>query len=349
MKIRSCVVFWHGFPSCGHMLKNLSDLLGDGLTVIATRPALPFHGVGDFLHNKIIYLNSIREINLHWGLISSADIFIHTGWCYKDINVIDKKIKHEKLPTRIYVLVDNRLKYSIRQFFGFFLFRLFFLKKYDGYIVAGKKSKELLNFFGVEEKRIASGHYGAPEDFYPRRYDLVPAKKDQFIFVGSLDKRKGFDLIIQAWKKYVELGGKWRLLVIGSGPLHSEVSGLKNISYLGFRGPNEVARSMQDSRALLLPGRDDNWATVLAEAAASGCILVSTYNVGATYDLVENCYNGYILPNKFLIDSIVEILDKISTMDTDSLEKMAFASIRISENFKSLRLTDALMKLESNV
>lgn len=348
MITKTCVVFWHGFPACAHMLLDLSKKLGNNLTVISTKPTVPFAELGKFLTKEIIYLQTIDEIYLYWKLIKKADIFIHTGWCFSEVNKIDLKLKSFNSSARIYVLVDNRLKYSLRQLIGYFVFRIFYDYKYDGYIVSGKKAYDLLIFFGVEEKKISSGHYGASEDIYPRKVNLIENKKNRFIFVGSLDKRKGFDILIKAWKKYIQSGGTWELLVIGKIPEYFKNIKMKNLTFCGFKQPKDVAHLMQESSALILPGRDDNWATVIAEAAASGCILVSSKNVGATYDLIHHQVNGYVISKYFPINSLFNYLKKIETLSQEERKKMFKFSINLSKDFKSDRLTKAINNLLIN-
>ena len=348
MNFKKCVIFWHGFPSCGHMLTDLSIKLGNNLHVIATKPKVPFSELGSFLHNKIIYLDQISDIWSHWNLIKNADIFIHTGWCFADINKIDKKLKKEKYKTKVFILVDNRLKYSLKQIIGYFIFKKFYSKIFDGYIVAGKKSKDLLIFFGINEEKIATGHYGAPEDFYPRSLGNITAKKNRFVFVGSLNRRKGYDILIKAWDKYQKSGGTWELAIVGEELQHGKALNLNKIIQFGFRQPHEVAQIMQESTALILPSRDDNWATVLAEGAASGCILVSTNNVGATYDLIKIGENGYILSNYYPVKSLFTIFREIEFLDKIKRDDMCKKSIIKSEEFKALRLTHAINVLAAN-
>ena len=133
------------------MLKDLYSRIGSRLTVIATRPAVPFNGLGAFLGNSLIYIDSVDDIEDYWQLLVGSNVFIHTGWGFNKINEIDIRLKLLRPDIKIYVLVDNRLKYSLRQIIGSIYFRVFMRKLYDGYIVAGKSSYRLMKFFGVKE------------------------------------------------------------------------------------------------------------------------------------------------------------------------------------------------------
>lgn len=338
-----CIVFWNGFPACGHMLRGLSDILKDRLKVYATRPAVPFAELGGFLENRITYLDSPSELISAFDEIRVAKCFIHTGWCYPEINRIDALLKKQCAATKVFVLVDNRLKLSLRQIMGALYFRLALRPLYDGYIVSGSMARELMLFFGASPDQIASGHYGAPSDLY-HRWDGIQKKSKQFTFVGSVDKRKGADLLLEAWTLYKTKGGSWSLNVLGEGPYLDQLKQLPHVNCLGFQQPHDVSRILLNSYAFILPGRDDNWGTVLAEAAASGCILVSTKEVGASSDLISDRSNGYIL-NSISSISLCDTLFLIERLGDAELLSACMKSVEISNNFDSNRLTGAIAKL----
>ncbi|WPE15939.1 glycosyltransferase [Candidatus Thioglobus autotrophicus] len=339
----TCVIFWDGFPACGHMLTDLSDRLGTKLQVLATKPSVPFSGLGEFFKNEIIYLDNISEIDSYFDMIKNSKIFIHTGWSHKAINKLDKKLNALNSPVRKYVLIDNRLKYSIRQIIGSVYFRFFLKELYDGYIVSGKSAFRLMLFFGVKKSKIVSGHYGASSDLYPRWND-DQKKLKEVTFIGSLDKRKGADILLEAWKEYKSKKGEMTLNIIGSGEYQKYFTELDNVNVFGFLQPNESSKILLRSLVFVLPGRDDNWATVIAEAAASGCILIPTKFVGATYDFLEDGKNGYLLnPNSGKLLS--NYLLKIQEMPPESLAKMVKYSVKKSFEFDSIRLTKAIEKL----
>ena len=70
-----------------------------------------------------------------------------------------------------------------------------------------------------------------------------------------------------------------------------------NIDYKGFLQPEETAYHLNRSKVLILPSRDDNWGTVVCEAAACGNLLLTSRNVGASKDIVIQGVNGKILEN----------------------------------------------------
>lgn len=337
-----CTFFWHGFPACGHMLRDLNSILGSSLQVYATRPSVPFDGLGDFLANKIIYIEKADNLLNYYNDIKNSDLFVHTGWSFNAINSIDKRLKKENCKTKIFVLVDNRLKKNIRQFLGIFYMKFTLLKNIDGFIASGKSAIKLLKFLGVPSNKISSGHYGASSDLYPRWNKKNP-KKDEITFIGSLDKRKGCDILINAWKQYKNNNGKLKLNIIGEGKYYDAFNSLKDVNLHGFLQPKESSKILLSSFCFILPGRDDNWATVIAEAAASGCILVSTINVAATEDLLRST-NGFLLKEN-TPSEILKILFELENLNEDKKIEMCSDSTIKSLNFDTRRLTNALKVL----
>ena len=123
---------------------------------------------------------------------------------------------------------------------------------------------------------------------------------------------------------------------------------LERVKVFGFLQPSEASEILLRSLAFVLPGRDDNWGTVIAEAAASGCILLTTKNVGAAYDFLEELKNGYLLDIRSS-KSLSNILLKIENMDSKILLNMSKASVIKSLDFDSNRLTSAIEKLYGNL
>ena len=119
------------------------------------------------------------------------------------------------------------------------------------------------------------------------------------------------------------------------------ISILPKVSVLGFQQPNEVSKALLSSYAFILPGRDDNWGTVLAEAASSGCVLISTKFVGASKDLIIENKNGYIL-TKLTAQEICNYLIFVSSFPKEKLLAMCKESTKISKDFDTDRMLGAV-------
>lgn len=148
-------------------------------------------------------------------------------------------------------------------------------------------------------------------------------RKDQYIYVGRLDKLKGIDILFEAWK---QLGvNAPKLLVCGSGPMEDWckkfVSENKdcNIELLGFVSHGESIELIADSQALILPTQwYEGLPMTIVESFSVGTPVICS-DLGNAGSLIEDGINGI----KFKFDSapaLVQSIEEFRKMDMDSLE-----------------------------
>ena len=134
-------------------------------------------------------------------------------------------------------------------------------------------------------------------NFVNGAHTVCPAEQrtEQIIFVGRLEKLKGVDLLLEAWK----LLGKEapELLLCGTGPLEQwcaefiRENGL-NVTMKGFVPNEEARRLIGTSRALILPTQCyESFPMTIAEAYAEGTPVI-TGNMGNAGNLVDEGFTG---------------------------------------------------------
>ena len=98
--------------------------------------------------------------------------------------------------------------------------------------------------------------------------------------VGRLDRQKGFDTLIAAWKKVVERYSDWQLDIYGDGPQKEELQrmieddGLQQTVLLHGR-TDDVASEYARHSLFVLSSRYEGFVLVLGEAGICGLPLVS--------------------------------------------------------------------------
>ena len=102
-----------------------------------------------------------------------------------------------------------------------------------------------------------------------------------FLFVGRLTAVKGIDVAVEALLNVPEDRPPWRFLVLGDGPLRSELEEQvrrrgrgDRMQFLGFR--NDVYPHMAACSCLLLPSRVEGLPLVLSEAMTMGVPVVAS-------------------------------------------------------------------------
>jgi len=101
------------------------------------------------------------------------------------------------------------------------------------------------------------------------------------IFVGSLIRRKGIDLLQKTVKLICDQGYKITLDIFGPGNADSLCSNHKSIRYYGKIPFGKAQRIISQYDLLVLPSHYDGWGVVINEALCAGIPVVCSDNVGA--------------------------------------------------------------------
>lgn len=324
------LIFWEGLPACSLLLKELLKAKENfSLTILATKAAVPFEGLEELMGHGIVYLDNPNQIWEEKDKYSNQDIVIHTGWRYKGWLKFDKWIK-EKNGAKVVVVVDNSFKFDLRQVVGALYYRLFLRNIFDGCFVPGREGQKLMNFLGHPKKHIYTGNYGAYSKIY---HDTRPIneRKNEFLYVGSLNTRKSIDLLTEAFQRYKEMGGKWDLRILGDGELKYLAEDCGAIVE-GFKQPNEVASRMNEAKVFILASRMDHWGTVVCEAAACGMLLMTSPKVGSSVDIIRQGVNGIEL-DTLSAEAIVKAMFYFEQQSDESLDLGSDVSKKIAHGY----------------
>lgn len=121
------------------------------------------------------------------------------------------------------------------------------------------------------------------------------------LYLGSLIKRKGVDVLIQAFHRISKDYPNVRLKIAGEGKemdnlktLASELGLSQNVEFLGIvRGENKT-HLLRNALFLILPSRSEGLPVVILEAFASGIPVIAS-RVGGIPDIVEDGKNGFLV------------------------------------------------------
>jgi glycosyltransferase involved in cell wall biosynthesis len=119
------------------------------------------------------------------------------------------------------------------------------------------------------------------------------------IYVGGLERIKGFDTLAEAWRAVVSPLPDARLRLIGDGRLAGLAAELVErfsgrVEWQRLLPADEVARAIDASWLLVLPSRSEGLGRVLLEAAGRGRALVGT-NRGGIPDVIRPEVNGLLV------------------------------------------------------
>jgi glycosyltransferase involved in cell wall biosynthesis len=123
----------------------------------------------------------------------------------------------------------------------------------------------------------------------------------EFLFSGSLIKRKGVSTLASAFLKICAHDSDSVLGFVGDGVLRPGIQRkLRAVEgqtrFYGFQPWSKLPDIYRDASFLCVPSRYDGWGLVVAEGLAAGLPVIATDRTGAALDLIEHGVNGWILP-----------------------------------------------------
>ncbi len=138
---------------------------------------------------------------------------------------------------------------------------------------------------------------------------LQKQRKNQFIFVGRLDKLKGIDILLNAWTNIKNVD----LVICGIGPEEEwcrsfiKENNMTNVQMMGFISNDKVIDMISESKALILPTQwYEGFPMTIIESLACGTPVIAS-NIGNVGDLIKDRINGL----RFNFDSIEDLRKKI--------------------------------------
>jgi glycosyltransferase involved in cell wall biosynthesis len=152
---------------------------------------------------------------------------------------------------------------------------------------------------GVPKEKVHTVTLGADTKFFA---PIVTNAKDDsesfiFVFAGAMNRRKGLDVLVEAFARVAQAEPGVRLEIVG--PTGDAVSVLalaahSGISVLGSLRQAELAQRFHRADCLVLPSRSDSYGMVVAEALAAGLPVIVSEMVGAK-ELVHEGMNGWVV------------------------------------------------------
>jgi len=154
---------------------------------------------------------------------------------------------------------------------------------YYSFLEQGFPKEKLIKMpYGVDIKRFA------PKDSYSKKEDKI-----KFIFVGSIQMRKGIQYLLKAWKELNPENAE--LLIVGrvwpdAKNIVEKYKKNKTIKFLGFAKPEEI---LKNADVFISPSLEEGSALTCYEAMASGLPLIATSSTGS---IARDKKDGFIIP-----------------------------------------------------
>jgi glycosyltransferase involved in cell wall biosynthesis len=170
------------------------------------------------------------------------------------------------------------------------------------------------------------------------------AGKMTLLFVGNLVNAKGILPLLDAMN-IIDISKVEQLIIAGDGPLREMVEGLAatlpvRVQLTGVLSREELNGCYRQSHFLLLPSKTEGFPKVIAEAAAYGCIPVSTA-VGSIPRYIKHKQNGWLLEDD-MPATIASALTELLASDSAYLQSLSENASALTETFTYERYVSRL-------
>lgn len=257
-------------------------------------------------------------VHIHVGLRTSVDRKLIFAKIAKSYN---KKVIIHFHPATEKHLFDDQFRYKIKELFS---------------------SADLLLVLSPQWTRWINQAY--PESHFKMQvlYNPCPIvvrdykkKQNNILFAGTLNERKGYNRLLEAFAKIAAQYKDWKIVFAGNGQIDAakelqySLSIPENqVQYLGWVVGAEKERAFQEASIYCLPSWGEGFPMGVLDAWAYGIPVVTT-PVGGIPDIITNGENGFVyevndidklaeylvllMNSRELRDKIVEQADKLVT------------------------------------
>lgn len=169
-------------------------------------------------------------------------------------------------------------------------------------------------------------------------------KKNIIIFVGKLNKDKGYHIYLSAASSFVKKNKNWKAISVGSESRRS-ISKVDNVNELGDLSNDEVLK-LYDTASIAVANstRNEPLGRLQLEATSRGCVPIVSNTGGLTETLDKK--NSYILKNN-TSEELLSIFKELTKKPT--LLKKTQKKIFNNFNYELIKQTKILDNIRKNI
>ncbi|MDI6736204.1 MAG: glycosyltransferase family 4 protein [bacterium] len=212
-----------------------------------------------------------------------------------------------------------------------------------------KDAKELVP--EIEKKTIAIHNGINLNEFKSREIYNNP---NPYIFaMARFEYKKGFDILVKAFKFVIEKFHRFELIIAGDGPEKSTIQKMvrefnleKNVKLIGKMNRDEVVKLFNGCEFFVLSSRIEPFGIVNLEAMAAGKAIVAT-RVDGVPEIITNGYNGMLVePNspEELAKGIIYLIENKEIRD-----KMGLNGRNLVEEYQWDKVIDKYLEVYEKV
>lgn len=181
--------------------------------------------------------------------------------------------------------------------------------------------------------KIHTVRCGVDDSFLTQQLISVP-DEPRLICVGRFCEAKGHLLLLDAVSQLVSDGLRFKLVLIGDGPMRAEIEALiarlslqEHVEVIGWASSSEVRQQILASRVMVQPSLAEGLPVVLMEALALGRPVISTYVAGIP-ELVHPGVCGWLVPSGS-VELLAQAMRVVLHLPVEKLNQMGRAGAQL--------------------
>jgi glycosyltransferase involved in cell wall biosynthesis len=168
---------------------------------------------------------------------------------------------------------------------------------------------------GISAKRLVLVHNGISRDrpSLDATSAIWPSPKTKVLFIGRLDRQKGYDLLIESARQLEDIID---VRIIGASVIGKQESNTdvpRNVALLGWMNRNQIEAHLEVSDLVVIPSRWEAFGLVAIEAMRAAKPIVA-FRIGALPEIVDDGTTG-ILCEPVSVAPLVDALQQASKLD----------------------------------
>lgn len=176
---------------------------------------------------------------------------------------------------------------------------------------------------GIAAKRLVLVHNGISKQRPALNTRAAPwrSEKIKVLFIGRLDRQKGYDLLIEAARA---LGDKLDVRLIGASVVSKFRSGdlPSNVSLLGWMDRNQIEAELDQADMVAIPSRWEAFGLVAIEAMRAAKPIIA-FRIGALPEIVEDGTTG-VLCDEVSPEKLVEGFKRATRLDLPAVGRAGY-------------------------
>ena len=177
---------------------------------------------------------------------------------------------------------------------------------------------------------------------------IWPSQKTKVLFIGRLDRQKGYDLLIEAARTLEDLID---VRIVGASVIgkYEGADVPRNVALLGWMNRHQIEAQLEIADLVVIPSRWEAFGLVAIEAMRAAKPIVA-FRVGALPEIVEDGMTG-VLCEPVSVAPLVDALQRASKLDLTAVGQRGHARFRQLYDIEMTHrvLNQVYLELGSNV